>query len=76
METTPAVDQAVDCFDAHTIIDIGSGEGSTVRFCDSVEGEFVKLRTDRVGKRLKPLAHEKLMGCFIRDPQNERRERA
>ena len=46
METTPAIDKIVDFFDAHTvelgvdvkdrvantIIDICSGEGSTVRF--------------------------------------------
>lgn len=48
MDTTPATDRAVDCFDAHavelrpdmrdrvshTVIDIRSGEGSTARFSD------------------------------------------
>lgn len=76
METTPTVDQAVDFFDAytvelypdvrdrvaHTIIDIRSGDGSTVRFYNSVEEEFMKLRTDRVSKRFQSLFNEKLMG--------------
>ena len=57
METTPTVDQAVDYFSAytvglypdvrdrvaHTIIDVRSGEGSTVRFYNSAEEEFMKL---------------------------------
>ena len=76
METTPTIDQAVDYFDAHTvelypdvrdrvahtIIDIRSGEGSTVRFYNSAEEEFMKLRTDSAGKRFQPLFDEKLMG--------------
>jgi len=76
METTPAIDRAVDYFDAHTvelypdvqdrvaytIIDICSGEGSTVRFYNSAEEEFMKLRTDKVSKRFQPLFDEKLMG--------------
>lgn len=76
METTPTVDQAADYFDAHTvelypdardrvthtIIDICSGEGSTVRFYNSAEEEFMKLRTDKVSKRFHPLFDEKLMG--------------
>lgn len=76
METTPTVDQAVDYFSAytvelypdvrdrvaHTIIDIRSGDGSTVRFYNAAEEEFMKLRTDRAGKRFQPLFDEKLMG--------------
>ena len=76
METTPTVDQAVDYFNAytvelypdvrdrvaHTIIDIRSSDGSTVRFYNSAEEEFMKLRDDRVSKRFQPLFHEKLMG--------------
>lgn len=76
METTPTVDQAVDYFDAYTvelypdvrdrvartIIDISSDEGSTVRFYNSAEEEFMKLRTDKVKKRFQPLFHEKLTG--------------
>ncbi len=76
MKTTPTVDQAVDYFDAytvelypdvrdrvaHTIIDIRSGEGSTVRFYNAAEEEFMKLRTDRVSKRFQPLFDTKLMG--------------
>ena len=76
MKTTPAVDRVVDYFDAytvelrpdvrdrvaHTIIDIRSGDGSTVRFYNSAEEEFMKLRNDRVSKRFQPLFHKKLMG--------------
>lgn len=76
METTPAVGRAVDYFDAHTvelypevrdrvahtIIDIRSGDGSTVRFYNPAEEEFMKLRNDRVSERFQPLFHEKLMG--------------
>lgn len=76
MKTTPAVDQAIDFFGAHTvelypdvrdrvahtIIDIRSGEGSTVRFYNSADEEFMKLRTDRVSKQFQPLFDEKLMG--------------
>ena len=39
METTPSVGNAVP----HTVIDIRSGEGSTVRFYDSAEEEPVAL---------------------------------
>lgn len=74
MENTPAIDTAVDFFDAHTvelypdvrdrvahtIIDIRSGDGSTVRFYNSAEEEFMKLRTARVSKQFQPLFHEKL----------------
>lgn len=76
METTPTIDQAVDYFDActvelypdardrvaHTIIDICSGDGSTVRFYNSAEEEFMKLRTDRVSRLYQPLFDEKLVG--------------
>lgn len=51
METTPTVDQAADYFNAHT-----------VRFYNSTEEEFMKLRTDRASKRFHPLFDEKLMG--------------
>lgn len=84
MVTTPTIDRAVDFFDAHTvelgvdvsdrvidmIIDICSGEGSTVRFYNSAEEEFMKLRTDRVSKRFRPLFDEKLMG--VRHAENGR----
>lgn len=76
MKTTPTIEQAVDFFTtytvelspdvhdrvAHTIIDIRSGEGSTVRFYNAAEEEFMKLRTDRVSKRFQPLFDEKLRG--------------
>lgn len=76
METTPVIDKAIDCFGAHTvelypdardmvvhtIIDIRTGEGSTVRFYNSDEEEFMKLRTDRVSKRFQSLFDEKLVG--------------
>lgn len=76
METTPTIDQAVDYFNActvefypdvrdrvaHTIIDIRSSDGSTVRIYNSAEEEFMKLRTDRVSKLFQPLFHEQLMG--------------
>jgi len=84
METIPAIDQAADFFDAHTaelypdvqdrvahtIIDICSGEGSTVRFYNAAEEEFMKLRTDKVSKRFQPLFDEKLMG--VRHAENGR----
>jgi hypothetical protein len=76
MRTTPTVDRVVDFFDAHTVelypdvrdrvaytvIDIRSGDGSTVRFYNAVEEEFMKLRTAGVSKRFQPLFHEKLAG--------------
>ena len=76
METTPAIDKAIDFFEAHTvelgvdvrdrtaasIIDVRSGEGSTVRFYNVAEEEFMKLRSDRVSKRFQPLFDEKLRG--------------
>lgn len=76
METTPAIDKVVDFFNAHTvelypdarnrvahtIIDIRSGEGSTVRFYNSAEEEFMKLRTASVSKQFQPLFYEKLVG--------------
>ena len=84
METAPAIDRAVDYFDAHTaelypdvrdrvahtIVDIRSGEGSTVRFHNAAEGEFTKLRTDRVIERFQPLFDEKPMG--VRHAENGR----
>lgn len=42
---------------AHTIIDIRSSDGSTVRFYNSAEEEFMKLRNDRASKR-------KTAGCM------------
>lgn len=76
METTPTIDQAADYFDAHTvelypdvrdrvahtIIDIRSSDGSTVRFYNSTEEEFMKLRSAGVSKRFQPLFHEALVG--------------
>lgn len=76
MKTDPAIDQAVDCFSAHTvelrpdaqdrvahtIIDIRSGEGSTVRFYNSAEEEFMESRSDRASGRFQPLFYEKPMG--------------
>lgn len=76
METTPTIDQAVDFFNAHTVelypdnrdrvahavIDIRSSDGSTVRFYNAAEEEFMKLRSADVSKRFQPLFHEKLMG--------------
>lgn len=76
METTPAIDKVVDFFNAHTvelgvdvkdrvadaIIDICSGEGSTVRFYNAAEEEFMSARTDRVSSLYQPLFDEKLMG--------------
>lgn len=76
METTPAIDKAADFFDAHTvelypdardrvahtIIDICSGDGSTVRFYNVAEEEFMRVRTDRVSKQFQPLFDEKLVG--------------
>lgn len=76
METTPAIDTAIDFFNAHTvelgvdvrdrvaasIIDVRSGEGSTVRFYNAADEEFMKLRTDRVSKLFQPLFDEKLRG--------------
>lgn len=76
METTPTIDTAIDFFNAHTvelaadvrdrtaasIIDVRSGEGSTVRFYNAADEEFMKLRSDRVGKRFQPLFDEKLRG--------------
>lgn len=76
METTPAINKVVDFFDAytvelypdardrvaHTIIDICSGEGSTVRFYNAAEEEFMKVRTDRVSKLYQQLFYEKLIG--------------
>lgn len=82
METTPAIDKVIDFFDAntmelytdvrdrvaHTIIDISSGEGSTVRFYNAAEEEFMKARTDRVSKQFQPLFDEKLVG--VRHAEN------
>lgn len=76
MKTTPAIDAVIDFFNAHTvelypdvkdrvahtIIDICSDEGSTVRFYNVAEEEFMKLRTDRVSKLYQPLFDEKLVG--------------
>ena len=84
MKTTPTVDQAVDFFTAYTvelypdvqdrvaytIIDIRSGEGSTVRFYNAAEEEFMKLRTNRVSKLFQPLFYEKL--CGVRHAEDGR----
>lgn len=82
METTPAIDKAVDFFDAHTvelgvdvrdrvaytIVDTCSGEGSTVRFYNAADEEFMKVRADRVSKLYRPLFGEKLRG--VRHDEN------
>lgn len=84
METTPAIDKVVDFFNAHTvelsvdakdriadtIIDIRSAEGSTVRFYNSAEEEFMKVRTDRVSELYRPLFDVKLVG--VRHAENGR----
>lgn len=62
METTPTVDRAVDFFNAHTVIDIRSSDGSTVRFYNAAEEEFMKLQSADVSKRFQPLFHGKSMG--------------
>ena len=67
MQTTPTVDffgAYPDVRDpvAHTIIDIRSGEGSTVRFYNPADEEFMKLRSTSVSKQFQPLFDEKLMG--------------
>lgn len=76
METTPAIDPAADFFDAnavelypdvrdravHTVIDIRTGDGSTVRFFNAAEEEFMTLRSADVSKRFQPLFYERLMG--------------
>lgn len=59
METTPTSTRTLWSF-RDTIIDIRSGEGSTVRFYNSAEEEFMKLRNDKVSKRFQPLFDEKL----------------
>lgn len=85
METAPAIDRVVDFFDAHTqwsstpdvrdrvahtIIDIRSSDGSTVRFYNATEEEFMKARTDRVSKQFQSLFDEKLVG--VRHAENGR----
>lgn len=76
METTPTTDQAVDYFNAHTvelcpdvrdrvahtIIDIKSSDGSTVRVYNFAEEEFMKLRSADVSKQFQPIFHEILAG--------------
>lgn len=54
METTPSVDKTADYFD------VRSDEGSTVRFYNAAEEEFMKIRTDRVSKLYQPLSDELL----------------
>lgn len=49
METTPTIDQAVDYFSAYT-----AELYPDVRFYNSAEEEFMKLRTDKAGKRFQP----------------------
>ena len=46
METAPAIDKAVDFFDAHTV-----ELYPDVRLYNAAEEEFAKARTDRVSKR-------------------------
>lgn len=84
MGTTLAVDKAVDFFNAHTvelgvdvkdrvvntIINICSDEGSTVRFYNVADEEFMKVCTARVSKLYRPLFDEKLVG--VRHAENGR----
>lgn len=82
METTPTIDQAVDYFGAytvglypdvrdrvaHTIIDVRSSDGSTVRFCNFSEEEFMMLKSDNVSTRFDSLFGETLVGvCHAED---------
>ena len=76
METTPTIDKVISFFNAHTvelgvdvrdrvaasIIDVRSGEGSTVRFYNAADEEFMKLRSDRTCDFFEPLFDEKLRG--------------
>lgn len=63
METTPAIDKAVDFFDAYTV-----ELYPDVRFYNATEEEFMKARTDRVSNRFQPLIDRKLMG--VRHAEN------
>lgn len=67
METTPAIDKAVDFFNAHTV---ELGVDVKDRVADTAEEEFMKLRTDEVSKRFQPLFDEKLIG--VRHAENGR----
>lgn len=76
METTPTVENAATWFNAKTvthhldvvdrqtasIVDTRTAEGSTVRFFNAAEEEFMTLKSDNVSKRFQPLLCEKLMG--------------
>ena len=69
METTPTA----DCFDAHTvelypdvrdtILGIRSGEGSTVRFYNSAEEEFMELFQPLLDEKPGVCATRKTAGC-------------
>ena len=52
---------------AASIVDVRSGEGSTVRFYNAAEEEFMKVRTDRVSKLYQPLFDEALVGVHHAD---------
>lgn len=70
------MDTAIDFFGAHTatfhldvrdrvailIIDVRSVDGSTVRFYNTADEEFMTLKSDRVSKQFQPLFHEALVG--------------
>lgn len=76
MKTTPAIDNAVAYFNAHTgeinvdtrdrvassIIDTRTAEGSTVRFYNSDDVKFMTLKSDVVSKQFAALFDEKLVG--------------
>lgn len=76
METTPAIENAVAWFGAHTvthhldvvdrvaasIVNTLTAEGSTVRFYNANGYEFMTLTSDDVSKRFESLFDERLVG--------------
>lgn len=76
METTPAVENAVAWFDAHTvarrldvvdrraasIVDTRTAEGSIVRVYNAAGFEFMTLKSDSVSTRFDSLFGERLVG--------------
>lgn len=76
MGTTPAVENAVAWFGAHTvthhldvvdrvtasIVNTLTAKGSTVRFYNAAGFEFMTLKSDDVSKRFGPLFDERLVG--------------
>jgi hypothetical protein len=76
METTPAIENAVAWFGAHTvthhldvvdrvavsIVNTLTADGSTVRFYNANGYEFMTLKSDDVSKRFESLLDERLVG--------------